>query len=118
MVRPELLQSEKPRPALAQRVKSDTRRTPLSWETGMNPKVPGRQPCERTDSPLELSPEEFRALGYRVVDRMAEFLKSLPERPVTRGESAQSIRKLIDIPFPEHGAPAEQLLEQAMDLLL
>ncbi len=84
----------------------------------MNPKVPGRQPCERTDSPLELSPEEFRALGYRVVDRMAEFLKSLPERPVTRGESAQSIRKLIDIPFPEHGAPAEQLLEQAMDLLL
>jgi len=29
-------------------------------------------------APLEMDAEEFRELGYRVVDRIAEFLKSLP----------------------------------------
>jgi aromatic-L-amino-acid/L-tryptophan decarboxylase len=84
----------------------------------MRRKNPGPEACERAVAPLELSPEEFRALGYRVIDRMAEFLKLLPERPVTRGESAKVIRALIEMPFPEQGEPAGQLLEQAMDLLV
>jgi len=69
-------------------------------------------------SPLEISPEEFQVLGYRLIDRIAEFLKSLPGRPVTTNDSASSIRELISIPFPEQGAPAERLLEEAMNLLI
>ncbi len=33
-------------------------------------------------APLELNPEEFRQLGYGVIDRIAEFLTSLSSRPV------------------------------------
>ena len=69
-------------------------------------------------APLEMDPEEFRELGYRVVDRIAEFLKSLPARPVAPNESATSIRELISLPFPEQGEPARQLVQHAMDLLV
>jgi aromatic-L-amino-acid decarboxylase len=72
--------------------------------------------CGRT-APLELDPEEFRQLGYRVIDRITEFLKSLPSRPVAPNESATSIRELISLPFPVEGQPARPLLEHAFDLL-
>jgi aromatic-L-amino-acid/L-tryptophan decarboxylase len=42
-------------------------------------------------SPLDLSPDEFRALGHRLVDRIAAFLESLSARPVTRGESPANV---------------------------
>jgi len=69
-------------------------------------------------APLELAPEEFRALGYQVVDRITEFLKSLPSKPVAPNESASAIRELISLPFPDRGEPAGRLLEHALDLLL
>ena len=34
-------------------------------------------------SPLAMSGDEFRRLGYQLVDRIASFLDSLPERKVT-----------------------------------
>jgi aromatic-L-amino-acid decarboxylase len=73
--------------------------------------------CGRT-APLELNPEEFRELGYRVIDRITEFLKSLPSMPVAPTESATSIRELISLPFPNEGQPARPLLEHAFDLLV
>ena len=38
-------------------------------------------------SPLEIDPGQFRLLGHELVDRIAAMLESLPDRPVTRGES-------------------------------
>jgi hypothetical protein len=32
-------------------------------------------------APLELEPEQFRRLGYRVIEKIATFLASLPRRP-------------------------------------
>ena len=69
-------------------------------------------------APLELDPEEFRDLGYRMIDRITEFLKSLPSKPVAPNESATSIRELISLPFPNEGQPARPLLEHAFDLLV
>ena len=67
---------------------------------------------------LELSPEEFRALGHRLVDDVADFLASLPERPVTPGESPVQVRAALgDDPLPEHGADPAALLEEAVRLL-
>jgi glutamate/tyrosine decarboxylase-like PLP-dependent enzyme len=69
-------------------------------------------------APLELGPEEFRELGYRVIDRITEFLKSLPSKPVAPNESATSIRELISLPFPNEGESARRLLDHALDLLV
>ncbi len=69
--------------------------------------------------PLEMAPEEFRAAGHMLVDRIAEFLGSIEERPVTSGESAQTIRSLLgEVSAPENGTPAKKLLEETAKLML
>lgn len=70
------------------------------------------------EAPLEIHGDEFRELGYKLVDQIAEFLDGLPRRPVTHGESPKAIRKLLgtDI-LPEHGSPASDLLDEVTDLL-
>ena len=39
----------------------------------------------------------FRALGHRLVDQLAEFLDSLPRRPVTHDESPSAVRDALDL---------------------
>ena len=66
-----------------------------------------------------MSPEEFRKLGYRLVDQVAEFLGSLPHRKVSPGESPLQIRALLgDSPLPEQGTAPAQLLDEAVRLLV
>jgi len=69
-------------------------------------------------APLEIHGDEFRKLGYQLVDEIAKFLDGLPQRPVTTEESPQAIRKLLgnDI-LPERGSSANDLLNEAADLL-
>ena len=67
---------------------------------------------------LDMSAEEFRAAGHRLVDRLAEFYESLRARPVTRGESPEVIRGLVGRgPLPARGTPAEALLAEVVPLL-
>jgi glutamate/tyrosine decarboxylase-like PLP-dependent enzyme len=82
-------------------------------------RIPGNQELEKRLSPLEMDPEQFRALGHQLVDRIAAFLDSLPSRPVTPGESPAQIRQALgaERPLPQHGADPALLLEQAADLL-
>jgi aromatic-L-amino-acid decarboxylase len=70
------------------------------------------------EAPLEIHGDEFRKIGYQLVDKIAEFLDGLPQRPVTAVDSPQAIRKLLgpDI-LPEHSSPANDLLDEAADLL-
>jgi glutamate/tyrosine decarboxylase-like PLP-dependent enzyme len=70
------------------------------------------------EAPLEIRGDEFRKLGHRLVDEIAEFLDGLPQRPVTTEESPQDLRKLLGTGvLPEHGSAANDLLAEAADLL-
>jgi glutamate/tyrosine decarboxylase-like PLP-dependent enzyme len=65
-----------------------------------------------------MDPELFRSIGYRLVDSIAGFLASLPQRPLTKGEAPAAIRDVLpDGPMPERGQPAGKLLEEAAQLL-
>jgi aromatic-L-amino-acid decarboxylase len=65
-----------------------------------------------------MDPEEFRRLGYRAVDRVADFLAKLPSVPVTPGEAPSQVRAALPAGgVPERGTPAAELVEQAADLL-
>ena len=70
-------------------------------------------------SPLDISSDEFRAAGHQLVDRIADFFGSLPQRPVTPGESPSAIRKALvaDRSLPLKGADAGELLNHAASLL-
>jgi len=73
---------------------------------------------QQCNAPIEIAPEEFRKMGNRLVDRVADFLENLPERPVTCGKSPSEIRGILgDDPLPENGMDPTQLLDQAADLL-
>lgn len=70
-------------------------------------------------APLEMAPEEFRALGHRMVDRLADLLASLRQRPVAPGEEPAEVRALLrERALPERGTDAAALLEEAADLLI
>ena len=72
---------------------------------------------ERT-SPVELSPDDFRKAGYKVVDRIASFLDSLPSKPVSPEITRDELQKIIGIQsLPNRGESTEKILEQAADLL-
>ena len=69
-------------------------------------------------APLEMTPSEFRKVGYQLIERIAEFLCTLPDRPVAPNESPRVIREALGTgSLPEQGAEARELLEEAANLL-
>ena len=70
-------------------------------------------------TPLEIPKEEFRAIGYELIDAISDFLATIKARPVTTGESAQQIQELLGAAsLPEKGSPPRDLMSHATDLLL
>jgi glutamate/tyrosine decarboxylase-like PLP-dependent enzyme len=68
--------------------------------------------------PPALTGDEFRRLGHALVEQIAAFYDSLPERPVTRDTARDAIRDMLGRNgLPADGRPADQLLEETARLL-
>lgn len=68
--------------------------------------------------PIELSPEEFRQLGYAAVDLLADRLAALPTMPVRQPVPPDLRDTLMHAPLPEVGtAPAALLARVAQEVL-
>jgi aromatic-L-amino-acid/L-tryptophan decarboxylase len=71
------------------------------------------------ESPLELDADEFRAIGHALIDRLAEFLETMPNGPVTHDASPASLRPLLGpAHLPDQGEPADRLVAEATELLI
>ena len=69
-------------------------------------------------APLEMSANEFRSIGHKLVDEIADFLISLPDRRVSPGESPNEVRDLLGTnSLPEIGVSPEYIIEDATKLL-
>ncbi len=70
-------------------------------------------------APVDMSPEEFRKLGHRLIDQIAEFLRELPKKPVTPSEEPTDVGALIgrSTPLPKVGTDAGALLDRAAELM-
>jgi len=76
------------------------------------------EPKPTTAAPLEMSAAEFRALGHDLVERLADFLESVPARPTAPELSpARARARLGGDGLPARGADAGALLERAAEML-
>ena len=67
----------------------------------------------------DMAPEEFRALGHQLVDRIAAHMARMPEGPVKPDETSAEVRGALNAErgLPESGADAGAVLETAANLL-
>ena len=71
------------------------------------------------DTPIEIQKEDFKKIGYQLIDTIADFFDTIDDYPVTKGESPIQLQKILGTSsFPEHATPAEEIIIRASDLLL
>src|SRR5687767_4286557 len=58
------------------------------------------------------SAEEIRRVGYRVVDRIAEYLAGLPDEPAFRPFPERLAAEFLRQPPPEEGQDVEAILDE------
>lgn len=59
---------------------------------------------------LDLSPEEFRKLGYRVVDMIAEYYSTIRDVPVFPPHASEEVERAFQEPLPEKGQDPLEVL--------
>lgn len=69
-------------------------------------------------SPVEISREEFRRIGYQLVDSISEFIGGIDKKPVTSGESPEEVAKIAGRShLPEEGSSPEIILKKVSEFL-
>ena len=69
-------------------------------------------------APIEMSSDDFRAAGHDLIDAIADFLNSLPDRPVGPGETPAEVRRVLgNASLPEEGTSPHQLLNETANLM-
>jgi len=71
------------------------------------------------DTPIEIQKEDFKKIGYQLIDSIANFFDNIDDYPVTKGESPLQLQEILGTStLPEHATPAEEIVTRASDLLL
>ena len=71
------------------------------------------------EAAIEMNKEEFKQMGYKLIDSIADFISNIDQKPVTTGETPQQIQQLLGTAsLPEQGTNASALLERATELLM
>ena len=70
-------------------------------------------------SPVQINKDDFREIGYRLIDTLSDFYDSINERPVTTGETQKQIQTVLgNVSMPENGTSVSELFIKTADLLL
>ena len=81
--------------------------------------APEIEALRQRKAPLEMAPGEFREIGHRLVDQIADRLAKLPDGRVTPDESPADVRRLLgaERALPLAGTDAGRLLSDATEML-
>ncbi|MGI0108248.1 pyridoxal phosphate-dependent decarboxylase family protein [Salinimicrobium sp. WS361] len=71
------------------------------------------------ESSIEMGKEEFRRVGYKLIDDISNFIESIDEKPVTTNETPGELQNKIlgNAPLPEEGKSVSELFSSTTDLL-
>lgn len=70
-------------------------------------------------SPIEINKDDFREIGYRLVDTISDFYDTINEKPVTTGETPKQIQTVLgNASLPDNGTSVSELFNMTSDLLL
>lgn len=71
------------------------------------------------ESSVGMNKEEFRKIGYQLIDDISELIDSIDQKPVTPNESPSQLQDLLgNLTLPEKGKPASEIMSTATDLLI
>lgn len=74
---------------------------------------------ENRKTPIEISKEDFKRAGHRLIDTIADFFDTIKTKPVTTGESPKQLQAILGAAsLPENSNSADNILLAASDLLL
>jgi aromatic-L-amino-acid decarboxylase len=69
-------------------------------------------------SPLDMDPEQFRAVGHQLIDQIADFYKALPHSKVTPGQTPSQVRAILgSADLPEAPEADSAIVQDAWTLL-
>jgi aromatic-L-amino-acid decarboxylase len=73
----------------------------------------------KREVPIEISKEEFKKVGYQLIDTISDFLENIDKGSITAGETPKQLQDLIGTAkLPENGTSAEELMAKTTQLLL
>lgn len=74
---------------------------------------------DNRESPIEMSGEDFKIIGYQLVDAISNFIGTIKEKPVTTAETPKQIQQLLgNATLPEEGTNVSEIVARSTDLLL
>ncbi len=69
-------------------------------------------------TPIEISKEEFKSTGYKLIDSISDFLETIGQRSVTSAETPRQIQDILgNSSIPERGTSVSELFSNTTDLL-
>ena len=70
------------------------------------------------ETPIEISKDEFKEIGYQLIDSIADFIDTIREKSVTPAETSEQLIKILgNTSLPENGRSASELLSNTSHLL-
>ena len=73
----------------------------------------------KRESPIEINKEDFKTIGYALIDSIANFIDTIDEKKVTTGESPEQIQNFLGTAsLPENGSSVSALIQETSDLLM
>jgi len=73
---------------------------------------------DNRETPIEIKKEEFRKIGYQLIDDISDFIDTIDKKQVTPNESPSQLQNILgNLSLPENGISATELVSKTTDLL-